>query len=81
MERSKQIKCFDGDNVHSDDDSIDSGDKHLAHLTQVVTCCLMERGKQNKCVDDNNGHGVGDSDDSGDKHLTHISQAVDCCLT
>eukprot|EP00957_Ditylum_brightwellii_P206094 15346790-Ditylum_brightwellii.AAC.2 len=83
MERSKQNNCVDGDkddgvNSRKDSDdsaygSVDGGDKHLTHLSQV-------RSKQIKCVDDDNGDGVDNIDDGGDKNLTHISQTVDCCL-
>eukprot|EP00957_Ditylum_brightwellii_P120654 9203478-Ditylum_brightwellii.AAC.1 len=50
MERSKQIKCVDGNTDNgvdnSDDDSDDGGDKHLTHLTQVennVNLCACDR--------------------------------------
>eukprot|EP00957_Ditylum_brightwellii_P017338 1305597-Ditylum_brightwellii.AAC.1 len=44
------------------DNSGDSGDKHLTHLTQVVDCCLKERSKQNMRVD-------GDKEDSADESV------------
>eukprot|EP00957_Ditylum_brightwellii_P076445 5810048-Ditylum_brightwellii.AAC.1 len=56
---------------HGVNNSVDGGDKHLIHLSQVVVCCLKERSKQNKCVDSSKEDGVDnsvdDSDDDGDK--------------
>eukprot|EP00957_Ditylum_brightwellii_P095269 7256546-Ditylum_brightwellii.AAC.1 len=78
MERRKQIKCVVDDNRDSVDNSDDSANKHLTHLSQADNCCLMERSKQIECVDGNKDNGIDDSDDnsddSGDKHLTHLTQ-------
>eukprot|EP00957_Ditylum_brightwellii_P201699 15326810-Ditylum_brightwellii.AAC.1 len=67
-----------------DDNSDDSADKHLTHLSQAVDCCLTKRSKQNKHIngnkDDGVDNGVDNSDDIADKHLTYLSQADDCCL-
>eukprot|EP00957_Ditylum_brightwellii_P066889 5076730-Ditylum_brightwellii.AAC.1 len=60
---------------HGVEDSVDSGDKHLTHLTQVVGCHLNARSEQNVCVDDGKEDAVDNSVDSGDKHLTHLTQA------
>eukprot|EP00957_Ditylum_brightwellii_P169383 12892148-Ditylum_brightwellii.AAC.1 len=77
MERSKQNGCVNGDNGYCVDDSDDSGDNHLTHLSQVFDCCLTVRSNPNVCVDDGK-EGVddsdGNSDDSGDNHLTHLIQ-------
>eukprot|EP00957_Ditylum_brightwellii_P197684 15060278-Ditylum_brightwellii.AAC.1 len=51
--------------LHGVDDSGDSGDKHLTHLSLVVDCCLKKRNKQNMRVDGNKDEGV---DDSGVSH-------------
>eukprot|EP00957_Ditylum_brightwellii_P162921 12406136-Ditylum_brightwellii.AAC.1 len=48
---------------HGVDNSVDSGDKHLTHLTQSVGCCLKAKSKQNTRVDDNKGD---DADNSVD---------------
>eukprot|EP00957_Ditylum_brightwellii_P125356 9554354-Ditylum_brightwellii.AAC.1 len=66
--------------LHGVDDSGDSGDKHLIHLSPAVGCYLKERSKQNTCVDGNKEDSVDNSVDGGDKHLTYLSQVVDSCL-
>eukprot|EP00957_Ditylum_brightwellii_P075871 5766207-Ditylum_brightwellii.AAC.1 len=66
---------------HGVDNSDDSTDKHLTHLSQGVNCHLTERSKQNEHIVGNKNNGdddgvdnsVGDSDDGADKHLTHLS--------
>eukprot|EP00957_Ditylum_brightwellii_P102024 7776214-Ditylum_brightwellii.AAC.1 len=62
MERSKQIKCVDGNKNNCVDNSVDhsddGGDKHFTHLTNSDDSHLMETSKQDKCVDDDNGDGV-----------------------
>eukprot|EP00957_Ditylum_brightwellii_P135695 10348253-Ditylum_brightwellii.AAC.1 len=54
MERSKQIKCVDGDKddgvVDSVNDSNDGGDKHFTHLSLAVDRHLTERNKQDTFV-------------------------------
>eukprot|EP00957_Ditylum_brightwellii_P156872 11939666-Ditylum_brightwellii.AAC.1 len=49
---------------HGVDNSVDSGDKHLTHLSQAVDYCLKERSKQNTHVDGNKDNSVDYSDDS-----------------
>eukprot|EP00957_Ditylum_brightwellii_P105390 8034377-Ditylum_brightwellii.AAC.1 len=69
---------------HGVDNSSDSGDKHITHLSQAVDCYLKKRSKQNIHVDGNKDNGVDNSVDnsvdSGDKHITHLSPWIDCCL-
>eukprot|EP00957_Ditylum_brightwellii_P185697 14138532-Ditylum_brightwellii.AAC.1 len=76
MERSKQIKCVDGNKNNGIEDSVedsdDGGDKHLTHLTKSDDCCLMEKSKQNMCADDDNGYGVDDSDNVRSKQKTCV---------
>eukprot|EP00957_Ditylum_brightwellii_P136784 10430038-Ditylum_brightwellii.AAC.1 len=58
MERSEQnehVVGNKGDGVDDDvdysvDDSDDSGNKRLTHLSQAADCCLTERSKQNEHV-------------------------------
>eukprot|EP00957_Ditylum_brightwellii_P071862 5461836-Ditylum_brightwellii.AAC.1 len=63
--RNKQYEHAVGNKDNSVDDSdgnSDNGaDKHLAHLSQVVDCCLTERSKQNKHIDGKKDNGVDDS--------------------
>eukprot|EP00957_Ditylum_brightwellii_P164011 12487688-Ditylum_brightwellii.AAC.1 len=108
MERSKQIEhavsnidngvdnSIDNSVDNSVDNSDDGADKHLAHLSQAVDCCLMQRSKQNKhavgnkdvgvdngvddSVDNNVDNNIDNRDDGANKHIAHLSQAVDCCL-
>eukprot|EP00957_Ditylum_brightwellii_P069336 5263765-Ditylum_brightwellii.AAC.1 len=63
----KHVGVDIGDGV---DNSDDSADKHLSHLSQAVDCCLTEKSDSNRCVNDckegvdNNDDGsVDDSDD------------------
>eukprot|EP00957_Ditylum_brightwellii_P004841 368712-Ditylum_brightwellii.AAC.1 len=49
---------------HGVDNSDDSTDKHLMHLSQGVDCHVIERSKQNKCVVGNKDDGVHDGDDN-----------------
>eukprot|EP00957_Ditylum_brightwellii_P141146 10753216-Ditylum_brightwellii.AAC.1 len=49
---------------HGADDSVDGGDKHFTHLSQVVDCCLKERSKQNMRVDGNEEDSVDNSVDN-----------------
>eukprot|EP00957_Ditylum_brightwellii_P027058 2045907-Ditylum_brightwellii.AAC.1 len=76
-----QNKCVDDDNGDGVDNSDDSADKHLTHLSPAVDCCLTERSDLNRCVNDskegvynNDDDSVVDSDDGGDMHLTHLTQ-------
>eukprot|EP00957_Ditylum_brightwellii_P185829 14148427-Ditylum_brightwellii.AAC.1 len=63
------------------DDSDDSGDKHLTHLSQAFDCCLTERSDPNMCVydgkegvDNNDDNRNDNNDDGGDMHLAHLTQ-------
>eukprot|EP00957_Ditylum_brightwellii_P007513 568360-Ditylum_brightwellii.AAC.1 len=58
MERSKQIKCVDGNKGNGVDGSDDGGDQHLTHLAQADDCHLTERNEQIECVDGNKNNGV-----------------------
>eukprot|EP00957_Ditylum_brightwellii_P148297 11290893-Ditylum_brightwellii.AAC.1 len=72
-----------GDKDHGVDNSVensdDSANNHLTHLSQGVDCCLTERRTQNKHIvgDEDNGvdNSVENGDDSANKHLTYFSQA------
>ena len=49
-ERSKQNKCDDDDNGDGVDNSDDSGDKPLTHVSLAVDRHLTERSKETSCV-------------------------------
>eukprot|EP00957_Ditylum_brightwellii_P000744 58295-Ditylum_brightwellii.AAC.1 len=52
------------DSVDDSVDSVDSGGKHLTHLSQAVDCCFKERSVRNMHVDSNKDNGVEDSVDN-----------------
>eukprot|EP00957_Ditylum_brightwellii_P047989 3644363-Ditylum_brightwellii.AAC.1 len=59
---------------HGVDDSVDSGDKNLTHLTQSVDCCLKCKfnwcKKDDECAD---GHFNGCLDDCFDRCVGHVN--------
>eukprot|EP00957_Ditylum_brightwellii_P029436 2224889-Ditylum_brightwellii.AAC.1 len=76
-----QNKCVDDDNGDGVNNSNDSVDKHLTHLSQAVDCCLTERNDPNGCVNDckegvdnNDDDSIDNSDGGGDMHLVHLTQ-------
>eukprot|EP00957_Ditylum_brightwellii_P138800 10580360-Ditylum_brightwellii.AAC.1 len=62
--------------LHGVDDSDDSANKHLTHLSLAVDCCLMERSKQNTYAVGNNNNGVGNSVDDSDGERSKLIECV-----